>query len=450
MVLKYTRKGKKMLIRFGVENFYSIRDRQEVSLVASSYKDHRESLFSVQPKLHLLPVIAIYGANASGKSNMLAGLSSLISAVQNSFLRRKPDSAIAFHPFKLDDESERKPTRLDCDFIIDQVRYHYGFAADDKRIIEEWLYAYPRGSRQVWFHRQANEPRAFYFGKELKGPNKDVERLTRDNALLLSAAAQANHPQLTKLYEYFSGIASLRMLGPSISEEAIAKYLRDEGQRERILGYLKKADFGVTDVRVTSREIPEETRSTIQSLIKVFEGYPEVSMDSISTTVSTKVQLGHGHGSEAKYFDFDDESTGTRQLLSLLGPMIVALASGKTVVLDEITTGLHTLVAQDLMELFTSHKSNPYGAQLIFTTHDTNLLNARVLRRDEVWLVEKGTDGASVVYPLSDIRTKPGDNIEKGYIQGRFGAVPFIGGDKKLTRRYIGAMVDGKKVPESA
>jgi AAA15 family ATPase/GTPase len=414
-----------MLLRFAVTNHLSIRETAEVSFVATSLKERSDSLISCRYAKHgVLPVVALYGANASGKSNVLSALVWLRSHVLMSF-NTSDEEGIPYHPFALDEESSARPSTFELDFVLEGTRYQFGLQINGERVLQEWLYSFPKSFQQVLYFREKDD---YHFGRSLTGSNRLIQSITRKNSLFLSAAVKSSHPVLGKIGEFFRKSVRVTIGDHRMSEGMIAKRLDESASlRDAVSKYLSIADTGITDVQIENISIPEEERKSFADLFKAVRGVADLPPDLNPPDTRKLLKLGH-HSSDGvvRYIDYDDESQGTVYLLSLLPAMIQTLELGGTLVLDEITTSLHTLLAQRLVALFGDKTINRNGAQLIFTTHDTNLLSPQLLRRDEIVFVEKSRGGESVVYPLSDIKTKNTDNIEKGYLQGRFGGIPYI------------------------
>ena len=418
-----------MLLRFGVSNHLSIRDFQELSLVASSLKDPGEGLIpcAAAPGGFVVPAVAIYGANASGKSNFGHAMGTMRSMVRESQTRWKPDDGVPRHPFALDPACSETPSRFEIDFAVDGVRHHYGFEASDTAFESEWLYVFPKSYRRLLFARNGDE---FHFGRALKGENAAISRLTRPNSLYLSAAAQNGHALLSGIFDYFTsihGVGSVTVDGP-MAAMLFAKRDLDR----RTIRFLQQIDTGVTSYRRKELHIREEgggIQEGLLDLIKKAGGERSDFAEWLSNPVV--VELEHrSRDDEPVYFSLDLESAGTRRLLMMLGPAFQVLDEGNLLFIDELDASLHTRAAAAVLNLFCSPTNNPKGAQVVATTHDTNLLNAPALRRDQVWFVEKDSGGATRLYPLTDIRTRKGDDFERGYLQGRYGAAP---GDMDLS-----------------
>jgi AAA15 family ATPase/GTPase len=418
-----------MLLRFAVSNFRSIRDEQELSLVASqAIKDDPQALIETPAlrKDKALPAALIYGANASGKSNVVEALRFMCRMVLDSHTDLKPGAPLGRPPFRLAPGWPEKESRFDLTFVHEGVRYQYGFTALDDRFGSEWLYSWPSGSRRELFMREGQE---FSFGRVLKGDNQLIARNTKANSLFVSAAAQNNHEQLGFIYGFFSSLYFNLAVSPSRSGVArhLARFMLDV----RAMKLLDLLDTGIKSIDINYESLLDiyQRRGIPVSDQKLAEMHGEgfTVKDAVEMQWA-KIKIGHSTGNgDIETFDINDESTGTVRLLFILGPIFNALDAGSIVIIDEMDSSLHTLACEQIIALFQSPKTNPKGAQLIATTHDTNLLIPDTLRRDQIWFTEKDGEGATHLYPLTDIHTRKGDNIEKGYLQGRFGAVPFAG-----------------------
>ena len=413
-----------MILRFGVSNHLSIRDSQELSFVTSSLKDESAGLIdcSAAPNGSLLPAAVIYGPNASGKSNLINAIHTMCSMVLTSQTKGEPGGGVPRHPFKLDPACSQMPSRFDIDVVVEGVRHHYGFKASSKAFESEWLYAFPKSQRRTLFERDGDE---FRFGRGLRGQNNDIAGLTRPNSLYLSAAAQNSHEQLSRIFGFFRSMLGVR--GVAVHSGMASGQLTKQGMDSRVIDFLKNINTGVITYRRKETELPEEVRTANQEIFAVLKRVvgPRGDFEMDLGDKHVTIELAHqGRDGEVVYLELDRESAGTRRLLILLGLAYKALDKGRPLYIDELDASLHTQASAAVLKLFCSPETNPKGAQLIATTHDTNLLESSVLRRDQVWFTEKDSEGATQLYPLIDIRTRKGDNIERGYLQGRYGAVP--------------------------
>ena len=414
-----------MLLRFGVSNHLSIRDFQELSFVASSLKDRDEGLIpcATAPKGTVVPAAVIYGANASGKSNLVNAVGAMKRMVSFSQTRGEPGGGVPRQPFRLEPACAGEPSRFEIDFVIDGVRHHYGFEASDTAFESEWLYDFPGARRRMLFEREGGE---FRFGRGLKGRNGVIADLTRPNSLYLSAAAQNKHEQLSKVFGYFR---SIHGIGPVKAPGVLpSTRLTEREPDRRTIDFLGRIGTGVIGYRRNEIDAPEELKALQRdintAIRKRLKDSARIEPEPDDKQVA--IELAHrGRDGAPIYLDLDLESSGTRRLLAVLDLAFRALDEGTPLFVDELGTSLHTQAAEAVLRLFCSPETNLKGAQLVATTHDTNLMRAPMLRRDQLWFTEKDADGATQLYPLTDIRTRKGDDIEKGYLQGRYGAVPF-------------------------
>ncbi|MCK6519867.1 ATP-binding protein [Myxococcota bacterium] len=423
-----------MLLRFMFKNFGSFRDAAELSFVATRIKD--DDVHGALPpkgpfaKFGVLPVLALYGANASGKSTALDALRRMVSHVLRSHTELKPTDKIPHKPFKLDLESSAQPTHLECELLIDGVRYQYGFLVTKDRFEEEWLQAWPAGVEQLWFHRKGDDRDAWYFGPALKGERKRIAAATRENSLFLSAAAQNNHEQLGKLYRAFDELFSKNL--PSDSHHPMsfsASPLFDPERADEVRRLLRAADVGVMDFRLKSDKdgikahIDQWQRSSDETIAQRAIRL-SAALESIGDVRHLELQHegadGLGH-----WLDPDEESDGTISLINRLHQILLALNLGALTFIDELDRSLHPLLCVELIKMFTSPYSNPNGAQLLFTTHDVSLMEH--LRRDEVALVNKQNDGGSRIELMSEYKLLRRDDMQKVYMEGRVGGLPRLG-----------------------
>lgn len=396
-----------MLLGARVANVLSFRDEQRLSLVATDLNDGSARPTGIRERgreIAVVPVAGIYGANASGKTNVLAALRLMRAAVLESLQWFSQPSPVRRVAFILDPRCGGEPSFSEVDLVLtDGVRYTYGFEVDDERIRGEWLHAYPRGRKQVWFNREDSE--IDFPGEGLRGEKLELARRTRPDALFLSVAAQFNHEQLRPVFEWFRD--NLVFVSPEPSwPERLAdirhRVVHDGRFRERVAGILRVGDLGVVGIEVVPRD--EE-----------------------------QIRLLHRAGSRRVPLDFGRESMGTRSWFALLGALLGALDGGTTVLVDELDASLHPAISAEVIALFESPDTNPGCAQIVFTTHDATLLRTlaggdRILDRDTIWLTEKDDEGATTLYPLSSVQPPPrkDTNIERGYLLGRYGGRPHV------------------------
>ena len=417
-----------MLLRFGVSNFFSVYEYSELSLVASkAIKDTGLDLL-VAPSIHQasLPVILIYGANAAGKTSAWLALRSMKEHVTGSFKDLDPEDEVPNTQFVLHPSAESEPSRFDCDFLIDGVRYHYGFEILGDVFSAEWLHYYPEGSRRTLFERGEDLDQTV-FGPSFRGQKKNLLAIARDNCLIVSAGASISHEQLSVVQKFFR--QKLAFVGPGFNpSDAVPRGVSEIASQ--VVDFLKLSDTGVVSAKIEYEEPPEEAMQAMESFRQAMMPVAESTGAELAPIPSKipRVFLGHRAADEAVIdIPLGAESRGTIRLVSLMRHVFAALDAGRVLFIDEIDASLHPAITHAIVRLFSSRETNPHGAQLIATTHETNLLCADFLRRDQIWFAEKSEYGSTIFYPLTDIKTRNTDNIQKGYLQGRFGAIPFIG-----------------------
>ena len=412
-----------MLLRIAFENHLSICKRQELSFAASSLLDPTDGLIKCDA-VHrgaVVPAVMIFGANASGKTNFINALSTMTGMVLWSQTKSGPGGGVLRHKYMLDPSCSEKPSCFEIDFMLDGVRYHYGFEATDEAFTSEWLYEIPKAHHRKLYERKEQD---FTFGRQLKGQNNAIAKLTRPNSLFLSAAAQTGHELLSRLYEYFENIV---FSGPIyVQGHSVPRRVKKDGVDSRVIDFLQSINTGVVGYRKKKRELSEEDQEKHREFRTAFERiFGPLLNDADTEERMVRIELTHsGKDGEEVPFALGWESAGTRRLLIILSEIFKAIDEGLTVVIDEIDASLHTCVGETILGLFCSPTINQNGAQLIATTHDTNLMKAPVLRRDQIWFADKSIEGATEIYPLTDFRTRRQDNVELGDLQGRYGAVP--------------------------
>lgn len=418
-----------MLIRFEVSNFRSIRRPIELSMVAV---DNDRPAARSLPNLgvSLLPVAAIYGPNASGKSNVLAAIEWFQEAVRDSL--RFWDDGIPLQPFAFDDTSHRSEFTVES--VVSGVRFEYVLELDREAVHYEGLFHYPEKKRRRVFEREGSE---LILQRGL-GHLSGIRELLTDRALALSIARRFEEPLVS---DFVRGLLRAQVLGrhtsgrrsqpgphtrrwfesPVDNDQTVLPGFEDiaghrEADRAEALALLRMADLGIDDVIIDKYADPDSP---------------------LPGRERTRVRLVHRTADGRMPLDFAFESAGTRTWFALIGPVLTALREGVIVVFDELDASLHPMLSTQLVRLFHDPETNPYGAQLIFSSHDTSLLNH--LNRDEVWLTEKREDGATRLGALAEFageRVRKSQNLEKAYLHGRFGALPDV--DRTEMLRALG------------
>lgn len=419
-----------MLLEFAVENFRSIRDEQRLSLVAS-VDDQFEGTHVVETPdgERVLRAAAVYGPNASGKSNLLYALAAMRALVLRSARRSRGDALEEAEPFGLDTSSRDQPTTFEAVFLSDEVRYQYGFSMTRRHVEAEWLYSFPKRRSRLLFEREHDGGDETYeFGETLTGPKKVYQEATRPNALFLSTAVQLNSEVLTPVYDWFA--RTLTYADPSRAYPGFSvrtslgtlRHCETEAGQRRVVELLKAADVGIEGMIVETVEADDADLPPA-----LLEGASPERINRLRRSrARTTVRFRHeGAAKDAEPLDLSSESLGTQRLFSLAGRLLDVLEEGRVLVADELGASLHPLILRAIVELFIDPEANPSGAQLIFATHDTNLLDQGLLRRDQFWFTEKARDGATELYPLTDFKPRRGvEPLEKNYLRGRYGALP--------------------------
>jgi|SRR5271165_146195 len=419
-----------MLIEFRVQNFRSLRDENILSMVANNDKTLKETnvITSGIPSLPgILRTAGIYGANASGKSNFVRAMVVMRTIVLQSAVLAPGQPFNVVQPFMLDPEQRSRPTEFEVTFKVNDVRYQFGFAVTATRITREWLIAYKTQRPQNWYTREYNEISGeddYKFGPHFQGQRQIWQASTRPNALFLSIAIQLNNEQLKPVFEWFAtGLTVVEnggfpiYQGLSPLDLTLAQVQKSESTREAVTEFLSDADIGISKIEITKEK-----------------GYQQaISFDASGNIAATRQEaeipvpiFWHSASKGEAQFRLGDESEGTQRLFMLAGPLFEMLRTGCVLFVDELDRSLHAHLVHQLVRIFQNPASNPNGAQLIFTTHDTSLLHADLLRRDQFWFVEKDADQASAIFPLTEFSPRKNEALERAYLSGRYGAVPIL------------------------
>lgn len=421
-----------MLIKFTVGNFRSFKESVTLSMVAAKIKArdpkiNENNTIKVADDLTLLTSAAVYGANASGKSNLVRALVFMQHFIIDSSKESQFGDLISVDPYRLSTLTEKEPAFFEAVFLVEGTQYRYGFEATRKQIVSEWLFSVPTRKEANLFVRDENGIKTSPKFKEGKG----LEEKTRPNALFLSVVAQFNGPVAKKVLGWFQRVGFVSGLDDTGYRNFTVSHFADGSLRSGILNFVKKLDLGINDIfheqvdkskLVLPSDMPDELRKLV--------------MKSIAGDV-TSVKTKHNKWDADKpvgiaVFDMGDESEGTQKLFFLAGPVLDTLSQGKILAIDEMEARLHPLMTQAVIGLFNSPETNPNGSQLIFTTHDTNLLSNKIFRRDQIWFIEKDRQGASHLYSLAELKVRNDASFENDYIQGRYGAIPFIGNIRQI------------------
>ena len=413
-----------MLIEFSVANYRSFWETQTLKMTAAAGPELRESnVFSpgVAGLPDLLRSAVVYGPNAAGKSNLIRALAFMRRFVLESAKEKQEGEAIGVRPFMFNKEGKDRPSEFEVIFLQDGVRYQYGFAATPDRVRAEWLFAYPEGRAQRWFERlfdAETEREEWHFGSKFGGRKKLWQEATRSNALFLSTAIQLNNEQLKPVFQWFRNLAIIgpgTLLDPGFTTQQCG----DEDGCRRIIDFLNAADLSIQDIHLEKRtlaedELPADLPDKIKKKIVGKEMVRPLFLHPVA-------------GSESMVsLPLEEESDGTRKLFAYAGPWLDILAKGRILLVDELNNSLHPKMVRFLLSLLHSNETNYKNGQVIFSTHDTNLLDQEIMRRDQIWFVEKNRENATRLYPLSDFSPRKKEALEKNYLHGRYGALPYL------------------------
>ena len=399
-----------MLVEFRVSNFRSIKDEQVLSLVASkdkSFKENNVHATEIPAVPSILRSAAIYGANASGKSNLIKALQFMQNVVLGSATKKPEGMSFNIKPFLLDENTVSSPSSFEITFLIDQTRFQYGFSMTKDRVVSEHLLVYKKFKPQQWFRRsfdQQTEQDSYEFKTGLTGPKHVWQEATRPDSLFLSVATALNSKDIKPIHDWFDEGLVIINDQVRLSPEYSAGLISNDEKRESIIGFLKSADINIENIDVEKKEGKLPT-----------------------------ILFYHLINNGNVVFDLDDESAGTQALFALIGPSLDILENGKTLIVDEIDTSLHPLLLRAFIKLFHDKENNTGAAQLIFSTHDTSLLDTfGLFRRDQIYFTEKGKYQATELISLAEFSPRKTDNVERSYLSGRYGGIPLVDPEMKL------------------
>lgn len=419
-----------MLIQFSVTNYQSFMTTQSLTLTANTATELQEEntfISHVSNLPRLLRSTVVYGPNAAGKSNLIHAIAFMRKFVLSSAKESQEGEKINVTPFLLNRKSAQSPSEFEILFIHDGIRYQYGFAVNSERVTGEWLFAYPKNRAQKWFERNYDyetQKDIWYFGPKFAATHKVWQDATRSNALFLSTAIQLNNEQLKPIFNWFDHKLRVITRVENISPEfSIGEYEKEE-KKKKILKFINAADPSITNIVLKEKDFSMESlpadmpQSIKEEIAKDLRGekLTELFFKHLSSDTGEDVT-----------FDPDKESAGTRKLFALAGPWLDVLENGFVLFVDELDASLHPLLVRFLLNLIHNPETNRHNAQLVFTTHDTTILDQKFMRRDQAWFVEKNNENSTCLYPLSDYKPRKGESLQKGYLYGRYGALPCPG-----------------------
>lgn len=417
-----------MLIQFTVENFLSIKEKIFLSLEPSSDSEHPENLNEKNGK-KAMNTAAIYGANASGKSNLFKAVATAVNMIRNS--NSLPVNArLPVIPFKFDEECLNEPTSFEFTFIAgDGKKYIYGFSALPDRITEEYLYCYKSAKPSLLFERNPDKDQEYKFPRASRIKMEAAAQMNTPNKLFLTTATSWNVEETKPAFEWFS--ESINTVGEvkQVMEMALDSYRTDEDHS--VIRFteelLKEADINISRMSVRSEKKEAGLPSDEGIKAGILTGLPDLN-DHYDVRIDTEHTVSRPDGTKKSIrLTLGEESLGTQQLV-FYGPFLKdTFEKGKVLMIDEIGRSLHPFIVKHIINLFRNPRINPNGAQLIVTTHETTLLSLDTFRRDQIYFTEKdGATGVTDLYSLDEFSVRKVENIQKGYLLGRYGAIPFL------------------------
>jgi len=418
-----------MLLEFSVTNFRSIGDRQSLSLVPGSSREVRQRfshVTGVKGAPYALRVAGIFGPNGSGKSALIQAMSFMRRFVVDSAREGQEGDKIDVKHFLFGAEDTSDLSEFEIVILLDGMKYQYGFMVNSEKVHAEWLYVVPpTGRMQRWFERSVDSETgidSWYINPSIKGEKETWRKSTRDNALFLSQAVQLRAESFQPIFHWFQKKLKVIPSSQRLSDNYTAKNCGDADQKAKILELMSSVDTGIADFETAENEITEDIISS------VFTGeMKEHARAQLKDKKFFEVRAGRRNISgDLVYLDMADESDGTRVLFALAGPWIDVLENGHCLIIDELSNSLHPLAYHYLVDLINS-SNNKNGAQLIFTSHDTSILTGKKMHPDEINFVEKSSALKTVIKPLSDFEVRSDEAIQRGYLGGRYGALPVIG-----------------------
>lgn len=425
-----------MLIEFKFGNYRSFRDEAILSMEATGLGRLKSSLISYN-SLNLLPAVAIYGKNGGGKSNVIRAFWLAVQFIKNAQRTQHEDAEIPVRPFLLNDYSKDTPTFFEFTYVLDNVKYIYGFSATKEKVFSEYLYHAPKGQKATVFARTNQE---FTFTEE-KAKRKLISEAIAPNQLFFSVACTMNDAACVSAMKWFREYVFFSRDYTDIPKQLLS-YSNDKNMLAAISDYAKAADLGIEKMKFEFKDeeiddlekitdMPKNMKSALSAFMQTLKensSSSEISLQK-SEVKATSYHKGVNKDGEKVSFalELSDESDGTRKLMSIAPAIESVLNKGGLVLVDELEKELHPMLVNYIVAKFQSKNANPNAAQIVFTTHNTELLNMELLRKDQLYFADKSRkDGASELYSISDFSTKTADNIRKGYLAGKYGATPDI------------------------
>ncbi|WP_299364892.1 ATP/GTP-binding protein [Winogradskyella sp.] len=422
-----------MLVKFTVENYLSFKERTSIDLTATSLTHLRnENLQKTQlNNLTLLKSMIIYGANSYGKSNLFKAIKFVRGFILDSSKDSQSDEPINIEPFRLSTETLEKPSFFELVFVHDSVKFRYGFEVDTSIVHSEWLFATTKNKEQILFDRNFQD---ISISKKFNSASKNLTTITRKNALFISVCAQFNIDTGMSILKALSNVQYISGTEDSFIMDFTIEMMEDPHKRIFVENFIGGANLGFDEIRVERFKLTEE----ILAKNKVPKQIRKLILDSDeeNKVISTKHSVYNKNNEEvdSTYFNLiANESLGTRKYVALAGPIIDTLLNGKTLIIDEFDARLHPLLSKAIIQLFNSEDNNPYGAQLIFASHNSSLINPKrkLFRRDQIIITEKDRYGVTTMESLFNKKIdgkkiRKDASFEKDYLEGKYDGIPDV------------------------
>lgn len=412
-----------MLLQFSVNNFKSIKDTATISM-NSSLKDEKNN-FNLR-NYKLITSAVLYGHNATGKSNFLKALGFMSYTVLNKTKVTQSTDVLEHHPFKLSTDTEQASSSFEVVFFIDEIKYRYGYEMDSTQVYSEWLFQDTKGKEAKLFYRDVDED-IFYVNK-----NKFKEGLglkVLKNHLFIWKVDQNGGGISASILNWFSNLNYIDGSEKGGYVDFASSQLDDKDFKQKIVSLLKKADLGIESI---NKEETSLSKISIEGL-KIPDAFKKEMLSENNKVKLIKLKTEHkkyaADLSESGLVEFElkEESIGTQQFFYILAPVLDTLKKGKVLLIDEFGASLHPNLSKQIIKMFNNKEINKYNAQLLFVTHDTNMLDNTLFRKEQIWFTEKNYYGATKLFSLADYKNiRATENFEKNYLQGKYGAIPYL------------------------
>lgn len=426
-----------MVIEFSIENYLSFKEKVTFSFQAASIKEHPDHVFEENDgRNNILLGALLYGANGSGKSNLIHGLSLMKDFVINSSKDKQANEEIPVEFFKLNSESINKPSSFEVSILLNGEFFRYGFTMDKEKIFKEWLFTKIKNKEKLLFIREFQKNLMKYdyqIDNDFKIGDPIEPTLVRKNALFLSVSSQFNGEFSKKIVKWFSTITFISGTNYSDFIEYTADLIGDSNYRKLILEFLKAANLGFYDVKVQKKEITDEMLGGLPiEFKKLFLASKSRNVTNIRTIHTKRDHLGRKVG-EVEFDLMKEESLGSQKFFALAGPIINSLLSGSLLIIDEFDSRLHPDLSRFIIQIFQNPLNNSKNSQFLFSSHNTQFLDRNLFRRDELFFIDKTEWESSYLYNIYNMskqipelpNVRNDASFEKDYLEGKYGAIPF-------------------------